>query len=768
MTTTGMRGKTRDRRRTARLVAMMLAASCLAAGAAAAPQSAQPWRDRALAPAVRAAMLVKAMTPAEKLSLLHGYFPPLATGKPGAPTDMIPSAGEVPGIPRLGIPELRESDASLGVANQIDQRKGDVATALPASLATAASFDPSVAYAGGAMIGAEARAKTFDVLLAGGVDLTRDPWGGRDFEYVGEDPLLAGIMAGESIRGVQSNHIVSTIKHYALNTQETGRSVLDAHIAPAALRESGLLAFQIAIERGHPGSVMCGYNLVNGTYDCENRFLLTQVLRTDWHYPGWVMSDWGGVHSTAKAANAGLDQDSGQELDDRLYFAHLDQAVAAGKVSPARIDAMVTHVLTGMFATGLYDHPPETTAQPIDYDAHAAVAQRAAEEGMVLLKNAGLLPIAAGTRHIVLIGGHADVGVLSGGGSSQVRSVGGVPIEIPLKSGAAASFARITYHDSSPLKALRAALPGIAIDYVDGSDPAAAAAAAAHADLAIVFATQWRTEAEDIDSLALPHGQDALIDAVAAANPKTAVVLETGGPALMPWLGRVGAVVEAWYPGQRGGPALANLLTGQVDFGGHLPITFPANADQAPRPHPVNLAAFQTEAMDGASNPGARGDIKPKVFVVDYREGSNVGYRWYEAQKLKPLFPFGYGLSYTHFGYSGLSVAGGKALSISVTVTNQGDRPGAAVPQLYVAPRSGAWPARLAGFERVTLQPGESRRITITAEPRILASWDDAAHGWRIAGGAYRVSLGRSATDAALAADTTLTAQTLAIDGSAR
>jgi len=758
---------TGGRRWAARAAGFLLAASCLASAAAAASPS-QPWRDRSLPPETRAALIVKAMTPAEKFLLLHGWFPPLASGRPGAPNDMIPSAGEVPGIPRLGIPELRESDASLGVANQVNQRPGDVATALPASLATAASFDPSVAYAGGAMIGAEARAKTFDVLLAGGVDLTRDPWGGRDFEYMGEDPLLAGIMAGESIRGVQSNHIVSTVKHYALNSQETGRSVLDARLGRPALRESDLLAFQVAIERGHPGSVMCSYNLVNGAHACENRFLLTDVLRTDWHYPGWVMSDWGGVHSAAKAANAGLDQDSGQELDDHLYFAHLDQAVAAGKVTQAQIDRMVKHIMASIFATGLYDHPPEQTAQPIDYDAHAEVAERAADEGMVLLKNAGLLPIAPGVRHIVLIGGHADVGVLSGGGSSQVRSVGGVPIEIPLKNGAAASFARITYHDSSPLKALRSALPGATIDYVDGSDPAAAATAARQADLAIVFATQWRTEAEDINSLKLPGHQDALIDAVAAANPKTAVVLETGGPALMPWLDHVGAAIEAWYPGQRGGPALAALLTGKADFTGHLPITFPASGDQAPRPHPVDFAAFQSDATNGASNPGAKGVSEPKPFEVNYREGSNVGYRWYEAQGLRPLFPFGYGLSYTRFDYSDLEVSGGRTLSISFTVTNKGDRAGAAVPQLYVTPRSGDWPERLAGFERIALKAGESRRVTIAAEPRVLASWNEAAHCWRIGGGIYRVSVSRSATDAVLSANVMLGAQALAVDGRPR
>ncbi|MGN6122892.1 MAG: glycoside hydrolase family 3 protein, partial [Sphingomonas oligoaromativorans] len=286
--------------------ALSLAAPVLAA----APQAAKPWLNRKLGAEARASALVAAMTEDEKLQLVRTWFPPFAQGKPGAPTDMVPSAGEMVGVPRLGIPTLRESDASLGVANQVEQRKGDVATALPAGLATAASFDPAVAYAGGAMIGSEARAKRFNVLLAGGVNLTRDPWGGRDFEYLGEDPLLAGVIDGAHIKGVQSNHIVSTIKHFALNSQETGRMVADAKLDWTALHESDLLAFKIAIDQGRPGSVMCAYNLVNGDYACENKELLTTILRGDWGYKGFVMSDWGAVHSTAKAANAGLDQDS--------------------------------------------------------------------------------------------------------------------------------------------------------------------------------------------------------------------------------------------------------------------------------------------------------------------------------------------------------------------------------------------------------------------------------------------------------------------------
>ncbi|MCH8686668.1 beta-glucosidase [Sphingosinicellaceae bacterium A1X5R2] len=708
--------------------------------------------------AARADALVKEMTREEKLQLVHGFFPPMATGKPGAPTDMIPSAGHIPGIPRLGIPTLRESDASLGVANQVEQRKGDVATALPAGLATAASFDPTIAYQGGAMIGLEARAKRFNVLLAGGVNLTRDPWNGRNFEYLGEDPLLAGVMAGEAIRGVQSNHIVSTIKHFALNAQETGRMVLNARIDEAALRESDLLAFQIAIERGNPGSVMCAYNKVNGDWACENKFLLTDVLRRDWNYKGWVMSDWGGVHSTEKAALAGLDQESGQELDKQIYFGEpLAKAIEKGAVPAARLDEMVRRILTGVIENGLLENPMPDAPQPINYDRNALVAQKAAEAGIVLLKNKdSLLPLAKAAKRVVVIGGHADVGVLSGGGSSQVRSVGGAPIEIPLKSGPAASFARVTYHASSPLKALQAEAPDAEITYVDGSNPAAAAAAAKAADIAIVFATQWQTEAQDAENLVLPDNQDALIEAVAASNARTVVVLETGGPVLMPWADKVGAILEAWYPGQRGGEAIARILTGKINPSGRLPITFPREAAQPPRPEPVGLAQFKAaEAATAAANPGGGSNAEVQSFPVDYVEGSNVGYRWYEAKGLKPLFPFGYGLSYTQFTYGNLEVKGGDTVTVSFDVTNAGKRSGADVPQLYVKGADGK-PARLAGWQRVGLQPGETRRVTITAEPRILANWSTDAHGWQITPGRYQVTIGRFAGDSTLSADTTL------------
>lgn len=747
-----------------RLFAFCSLTALLAAGAVAAPAVARaPVGVEASqdATASRADALLAQMTRTEKLQLIHGYFPPMADRTPGAPVqDMIPSAGYVPGIPRLNIPALRETDASLGVANQIEQRKGDVATALPSSLATAATFDPELAFAGGAMIGSEARAKTFNVMLAGGVNLTRDPWAGRNFEYLGEDPLLAGVMAGEHIRGVQSNRIVSTVKHYAFNSQETGRMIMDARLDDASLRESDLLAFQIAIERGRPASVMCAYNKVNGDYACESDWLLNQVLKRDWNYPGWVMSDWGGVHSTEKAALAGLDQQSGQELDRALYFAApFEQALDAGRISEARLDDMVRRILTGVIDAGVLDAPVVSSAQPIDYVANAEVAQRAAEAGIVLLKNdGGVLPLAATARKIVLIGGHADVGVLSGGGSSQVRSVGGAPVEIPLTSGAAASFARMTWHASSPLDAVRAAAPEAEVVFVSGDDLAAAAEAARSADVVLVFATKWMTEAQEDGTLSLPGGQDALIEAAAGANPRTVVVLETGGPVLMPWIDRVPTVIQAWYPGQRGGEAIARILFGQVNPSGRLPITFPRDAAQAPRPEIPGHAELTRADAAAASNPGAgdAGGLQP--FAVDYVEGSDVGYRWYDRQDLTPLFPFGHGLSYTTFNYANLEVGGADGLTVSFDVTNTGDREGVDTPQLYVAAEGSV--RRLAGWSHLNLRPGETRRVSITAEPRVLAEYDTALPGWRL-GGQYSVTIGKNATDQTLAAQATVGPRTM-------
>lgn len=718
----------------------------------------------------RARALVSDMTLEEKLSLVISYFP-LISPRAGE-LGMVPSSGFTLGIPRLGIPDLRISDASLGVANILDARAGDTATALPSSLATGATFDTEIAYAGGEMIGSEARAKRFNVLLAGGINLTRDPWAGRNFEYLGEDPLHTGLLGGASVAGVQSNQIASTVKHLALNSQETGRMIMDARIDPADLRESDLLAFEIALEVGKPASVMAAYNKVNGDYAGESAYLINEVLKGDWQFPGWVMSDWGAVHSTEKAALAGLDQESGMELDAALNGAifftdRLKEAVEAGRVPEARIDDMVTRILRAMIAVGAFDAPLPDEVQPLPEDANAAVAQRAAEAGSVLLRNEGkLLPLAGDIRSVAVIGGKADVGVPSGGGSSQVRSNRGIAFERSLDSGDGSWFCRETYHASSPLEALRARLPEAQISFDDGSDAGEAAKLAGASDVAIVFATQWQTEAVDAQTLALPDGQDALIEAVAAANPRTIVVLETGGPVLMPWLEKVPAVLEAWYPGERGGEAIARLLMGDVNPSGRLPITFPASDDQAPRTEPGGLAELRArDAARAAASGGvvAPGDNGPRIapFAVDYQEGANVGYRWYDIMGRQPLFPFGFGLSYTHFEYAALMVEAGEGKPrLSLDITNAGPRAGADVPQVYVraADRHGRESWRLAGFARAEIDAGETRRVAIDLDSRTFSSWDEDGKQWRLPADLLQVAVGRSATDLVLRGELAFTA----------
>jgi beta-glucosidase len=562
------------------------------------------------------------------------------------------------------------------------------------------------------------------------MNLVREPRNGRNFEYAGEDPLLSGVMTGAAVRGVQSNHVISTVKHFALNAQETGRFVANAKISESAARSSDLLAFQIAIEQGRPGSVMCAYNRFNAVYACENPALLG-ILKTDWKYPDFVMSDWGAVHGVAPDANAGLDQESGYTLDDKPYFdTKLAQAVETGDVSPARLDDMAFRIVRAMAANGLLDHPARPGG-PIDLEADAKVSQADAESGLVLLKNtAGLLPLARGAARIAVIGGHADKGVIAGGGSSTVfpEGVTAVPGLEPRKWPGPVVF------DPSPPLAAIAARAGLEhVAWVDGADVATAVKAAQDADLVIVFGTQWTAESQDA-ALSLDADQDALIEAVTAANPKSVVVLETGGPIRMPWLDKAGAVLEAWYPGSNGGEAIARVLFGEVDAAGRLPVTFPRDESQLPRPHLDGLG------LDGAT-----------PFTIDYDiEGAAVGYKWFDRQGLEPLFPFGYGLSYTRFAYSDLRAqAKGGRLDVSFRVRNVGGRPGEAVPQIYIARPDGGWeaPKRLAGWSKQGLRPGESRRVYLTVDPRLLATWDESGRDWKIAGGRLDVLLGASSRD---------------------
>ena len=711
---------------------------------AAADSGDKPWMNTELDADRRAELVVAEMTREEKQTLVFGYFGTDAPWKKYtiAPEAREGSAGYVPGIARLGIPPQWIADAGIGVATQGGAKNKRERTALPSGMATAATWDPELARNAGAMIGAEARASGFNVLLAGGVNLVREPRNGRNFEYAGEDPWLAGVIVGAQIRGIESNHIISTVKHYALNDQETDRNEVDVVIDRAQARMSDLLAFQIAIDESNPGSVMCSYNKVWGEHACESAFLLNEVLRRDWGWRGYVMSDWGATHSTGKAANSGLDQESGYPFDDKPYFGELMlKAVQSGEVSDARLSGMARRIVRTLFVKGVIDHPVQIA--DIDFAAHAAVSRTGAEQGAVLLKNEKLLPLGPKFKRIAVIGGHADVGVLAGGGSSVVYPVGSnaVPGLTPTSWPGP-----VMYHPSSPLKAIQALAPGAKVEFASGEDRKAAAALAANSDVVLVFATQWNGESFD-SQLTLENDQDALIDAVAAANANTVVVLETGGAVFMPWLGKVKAVLEAWYPGTSGGEAIANVLFGRVNPSGRLPITFPADESQLPR---KNLAEQDAQGT--------------KLLTATYAEGAKVGYKWYQANNLAPLFPFGFGMSYTSFGYRDLAVHVDKNhLAVKFRVTNTGTRDGKAVPQIYVAPVAGGWegPQRLGGWRKVDVKRGAKTDVELRVDPRLLAVFDEAANSWHIAAGTYRVILAESSGDVKLETMVQLPARTL-------
>lgn len=734
----------------------MIQLSCCAAlvGAGVTAASAKPRKAPADEATAKAEQTLSQMTQEEKIQLLHGTMPlfiPASKRAPGMPV----GAGVIAGIERHGIPPQYATDASLGVSNIMDMRKGDVATALPSGLSLAATWNPALLREGGRMIGSEAVAKGFNVMLAGGVNLVRDPRAGSNFEYLGEDPLLGGVLVGAQIEGVQSNGIIATIKHFALNNQELGRSSASVEMDEAAMRESDLLAFQIGIERGSPGSVMCAYNKVGGTYACENRFLLTDVLRRDWGFKGYVMSDWGAVHST-EAILAGLDQQSGEMLDRKRWFsAELKPKLADGSIPMAAVDTAARRILWA-----IYDKGVDRTAiapKAIAYARNQEVALKAAREGIVLLRNeGGVLPLAGSVRSIVVIGGKADLGVLAGGGSSQVVPVGGFRAVEKIESGPAATFARRAWGGTPPLDALRRTFGNAQVTYVDGSDAQKAAAAAKAADVAVVFATKFATEAEDQTDLSLDGQQDALIDAVASANPHTVVVLETGNAVAMPWLAKVPAVLAAWYPGQRGGDAIAEILAGKANPSGRLPVTFPVSVQQLPNPA-LPGSDLPPPSKEDKAPYGLQTNSPP--FTITYPEGADVGYRWFDRKGEKPLFAFGHGLSYTTFDYSALKVRGGRTVSASFTVTNTGTREGADVPQVYVTLPGKA--RRLIGWDKPVLKPGESRTVTIKADPRLLASFDAARQRWVVKPGKVRVEVARSANDPVLTAQVSLAAQTI-------
>ena len=672
----------------------------------------------------RADQLLSQMTLDEKIQLVHGD---VQTGVPRG------AGSHVPGIPRLGIPDLYFGDGSVGVGNSVGE-----ATALPSSIANAATWDTKEAYNYGRVIGTELFDYGINVSFAGSIYLIgREPRDGRVFESKGEDPIRAGAIDAAQLRAIQDQHVIANIHTFAFNDQEGFRYLANAVIDERGARESDLLAFEIGIKESGVQSVMCAFNLYNGVHSCENDFLLNRVLKQDWGFPGFVLTDFRAddFHGISESpAVTGLDMEIPVAI---LFGDQLKQAVLNGDFQESRLDDMVHRILRAMFAVGIFDYP--TIIQPLDATGDGTIAQEIEENGAVLLKNVGhQLPLdGSQISSIAVIGSHADVGVLSGGGSSQVIPIGG-PVPVITDPVPPECLGAEIWDRSSPLNAIQASAPAARVQYNSGTNTASAAKLAGASDVVIVFVNQWEAENCDLPNLNLRDNQDQLVAAVASANPHTIVVLETGGAQIMPWLDSVSAVLEAWYPGQNGGPAIANILFGRVNPSGKLPITFPASVADLPRP----------------AIPGPSGSLS--IFDVNYVEGFNVGYKWFDVNNMQPLFPFGYGLSYTTFSLSDLAVVDTGVISVSLTVTNTGSVSGAEVVQVYLGlPTSTVEPPkRLVGWSKCFLGPNESRRISIEIDPdssgHPLSFWNEAAKTWNIATGDYALYVGNSSLDISL------------------
>ncbi|MFL6073159.1 MAG: glycoside hydrolase family 3 C-terminal domain-containing protein [Mycobacteriales bacterium] len=683
----------RTRRIVVTAVAAALALAPLTAGRASA-DPARPWLNRALPPQVRATLLVGQMTLDEKILEIHML-------------DVPDHPREVAAIDRLGIPAMKITNGPAG-AGPGDSQSPQPATALPSALAMSASWDPAMAAAFGRIAGQEVRDRGEDLLEAPGLNIARVPRNGRNFEYLGEDPYLAAQLVVPEVRAIQDSDVIAEPKHYAANNQETDRKTVNEVIDERTLREIYLPAFQAAVRRGDAGAIMCAYPSVNGQFGCENTHQLSDILRGDWGFRGFVQSDYTATHSAVPAALAGLDL----SMKHDWYGDPMKQAVLSGQLSESVVDTMLVRRFTQMFRFGMFDHPRPVT--PIPAAADGAVARTIAERSAVLLKNdGGQLPLRASAVHsVAVIGPYAGAAHTGGGGSSAVT---------PL-------------YTVTPVQGITSHLPaGATVSYADGSDPAAAAQLAASADVALVMVGNKDKEGGDRPNLSLPAGagnQDALVSAVAAANPHTVVVLKTGGPVLMPWLSQVPAVLESWYPGEEDGNVVADLLFGQANPSGKLPMSFPA-------------AEADTPAHTPQQYPGVNG-------TAVYSEGLQVGYRWYDTQGVEPLFPFGYGLSYTTFRVDHLTVPsrvnGHGTVRVGVDVTNTGTRAGAEVVQVYVAdPAAAGEPARqLRAFAKVSLRPGQTRHLTLALDQHTFSIWDTAANGWRTVPGRYTVYAGDS------------------------
>jgi beta-glucosidase len=681
-----------------------------------------PWLDSSLPVSTRVGMLLAAMTPQNEEDMLRLDWGDNARN---------PYEGHTPAIASLCIPEITEQDGSGGVGSgwkSVPDGTFRGATQLPAPIADAAAFDPSLARVYGTVVGHEDAGVGIDVALAPTINIERDPLWGRAYESLGEDPYLSGTLGIALVEGIQSQHVVAVLKHFAAYNQETNRGRLsdDVRVSERALHEIYLPAFSATVQKAHPGGIMCSYALINGTPSCQDRPLLQGILRHEWHFTGFVRSDCGSVFNQQAAVLAGVSQVKCGVVYDP---AELTGAVADGAVTRADLRTLVTPVLTTLLEHNLIARPnPERPKAQVSSSADRAVALRTDDEGAVLLKNDGLLPLLLTPKTKVAIIG-AD---------------GGTPMP--------AGFGAMHVADAHPVTAvdglaLRVRRPYL--NYQPGDDLDRAVAAARAADVAVVAVHDVEAEGHDRTTLALPGDQDALVTAVARANPDTVVILETGAPVLMPWLHQVKAVLETWYPGQQAGNSLLDLLTGVANPSGKLPMTWPASENARPDTSPATFGG---------------------VGGVDYRDGIDVGYRWYEVHHVTPAFPFGYGLSYTHFAFSDLRLAdrpdGG--IRVSAVVRNTGPVSGADVVQCYVdEPASAGEPPRqLRSFDRVDLDAGMSATVSMTISPGDLAHWSTRPGEWVMSAGTYRIYVGDSSAvaDLPLTGIVTRAAQALGVN----
>ncbi|PYC66368.1 glycosyl hydrolase [Streptomyces tateyamensis] len=836
------------------MVALVLS-SGLAAVSRPAAAADQPWMNTAQLPLDRANELLAVMTQAEKLALMHG----------GQSCGYV---GCIDANARLGIPALRLQDGPAGAGDGFT----DV-TQLPAPVAGAASWDTALMNQYGQVLGSEQWGKGTNVVLAPTINIVRDPRWGRAFESFGEDPYLAGQMGAADIQGIQSQGPMAQVKHYAVYNQETNRNNIadNAVVSDRTEREIYLPAFETSVKQGGADSAMCSYSAVNGAFACENGQLQNTVLKGDMGFTGFITSDWGATHSTVASANNGLDM----EMPGSDYYGSaLTTAVDNGQVSQTTIDDHVRRILTSMFKAGLFDRTQSgSPSAVVTSAAHSAAAKLVAQEGSVLLKNAGpVLPVGTATDSIAVIGNDAGTNAATQGGGSAATNApylvtpyqgiknragtgvnvtyaqGGVsadgalpPVDSAYLTPSAGSGAGLTasYYNNTSLSgtpvvtrnestvdnvwggaspapgvnatnwsakwtgtlqppatgtyqlsltsddgsrvyvngqqiinnwynqgsttrtgsvSLTAGQPvSIEVDYynaagasnatlgwtIPGQSPHDQAVAAARAaKLAVVFVSNFESEGGDLTGIDLSAAQNTLVADVAAANPNTVVVVNSGSAVTMPWINAVKAAVEAWYPGQEDGNAIASLLFGDTNFSGKLPVTFPTALSQGP-------------TSSAAQWPGQNGQVQ-------YSEGLKVGYRWYDSQNITPMFPFGFGLSYTTFAYANLTVGQPDAngnVAVGFDVTNSGSRAGAEVPQVYVGQpgSTGEPPKNLRGFTRLTLSPGQTQHVAITLDARSFQYWNN---GWTNASGSNTVYVGSSSRDIRLTGTTTVGAGT--------